>query len=79
MHEEHCQEELTNNKEGDFPKSLEQLQELLTSGEVEVRDEVETSSESPQSKETSISMTELEEAVADIEQFLRNQNKSEPE
>lgn len=79
MHEEHCQEESTNNKEGDFPKSLEQLQELLTSGEVEVRDEVETSSESPQSKETSISMTELEEAVADIEQFLRNQNKSEPE
>ena len=79
MHEEHCQEELTNNKEGDFPKSLEQLQELLTSGEVEVRDEVETSSESPQSKETSISMTELEEAVADIEQFLRNQNKSESE
>lgn len=77
MHEENCQEESTNNKEEDLQISLEQLQELLISGEV--KGEVETPSESSQPEETSISMTELEEAVADIEQFLRNQNKSESE
>ena len=75
MHEENCQEESTNNEEGDFPKSLEQLQELLTSGEV--RDETETPSHSSPLEENSVSITELEEAVADIEQYLRNQNKSE--
>ena len=77
MHEENCQEESINNKERDFPKSLEQLHELLTSDEV--KGELETPSESSLPGETSISMTELEEAVADIEQFLHNQNKSESE
>ena len=75
MHEDNCQEESTNNKEEGLQTSLEQLQELLTSGEV--KGEVETPSESSQREETSISMADLEEAVADIEQFFRNQNQSE--
>ena len=77
MHEENCQEESTNNKEEDFPKSLEQLQELLRSDRV--KGEVETPSEFSQPEDTSISMADLEEAIADIEQFFRNQNNSESE
>ena len=77
MHKDNSQEESTNKKEKDLQTSLEQLQELLKSGEV--NGEVETPSESSQPEDTSISMADLEEAVADIEQFFRNQNTSESE
>jgi hypothetical protein len=65
------QNQSQNNKERDFLQSLNQLEEILQENpQVE---ETATTSEAPK-----IDLALWEDAVADIEQFLKNQEKNNP-